>query len=181
MVGFNAPSGSILWISSEAALDSDAALHDAAALEAAKNSWRSEFEKHAIEYKDLSEIVEKIKSENLRNSIFIDNTASQVVSDQYESILNAGASIATCNKIACSSEYNRYSNLKRLAKEKVLEFKYETCVGAALPVIKTIQDLVLSGDQITSVEAVLSGSLNFIFNTYDGSSTFAEVVAEAKN
>ena len=144
------------------------------------SAFESEFEKHAVEYKDLSEIVEKIKSENLRNSIFIDNTASQVVSDQYESILNAGASIATCNKIACSSEYSRYSNLKRLAKEKVLEFKYETCVGAALPVIKTIQDLVLSGDQITSVEAVLSGSLNFIFNTYDGSSTFAEVVAEAK-
>jgi aspartokinase/homoserine dehydrogenase 1 len=144
------------------------------------NDLDNQFDQEAIGYENLDEIIAKIEAENLRNSIFIDNTASQVVSDQYEAILKAGASIATCNKIACSSDFERYSNLKKLAKNKVLQFKYETCVGAALPVIKTIQDLVQSGDRIKSVEAVLSGSLNFIFNTYNGTQSFADVVMEAK-
>ena len=139
-----------------------------------------QFDSNALPYNSVDDIIASIKEDNLRNAIFIDNTASQVISDKYEAILEAGASIVTCNKIACSSDYKRYSHLKSLAKQNVLQFKYETCVGAALPVIKTIQDLVQSGDQVRSVEAVLSGSLNFIFNTYNGTESFADVVREAK-
>ena len=137
-------------------------------------------QKEGKAYKGFEAIVETIKSDNLRNAIFIDNTASEYVSSFYESILRAGASIVTCNKIACSGPYDQYKLLVDLAKEQVLQFKYETCVGAALPVIKSIQDLVLSGDKIHAVKAVLSGSLNYIFNAYDGSKPFAEVVHDAK-
>lgn len=128
----------------------------------------------------LPDYISKIKKLNLRNSIFIDNTASQEVSDGYKSLLEHSISIATCNKIACSSDYKIYSQLRHTAKEFNSHFKYETTVGAALPIIKTINDLKLSGDSINKIDAVISGSLNFIFNQYDGENNFADVVLQAK-
>jgi aspartokinase/homoserine dehydrogenase 1 len=117
---------------------------------------------------------------NLRNTVFIDNTASDQVSEQYARLLGHSISIATCNKIAGSSKSENYRKLLDLAKNKNCHFQYETSVGAALPIIKTIQNLRLSGDRIHRIQAVLSGSLNFIFNNYKGVSTFAEIVAQAK-
>ena len=138
------------------------------------------FADQAAAYDSFSDLVSSIASDNLRNAVFVDITASSVVSDHYEDILKAGASIVTCNKIACSSDYERYASLLKLAKHKMVQFKYETCVGAALPVIKSIQDLVQSGDAIHAVDAVLSGSLNYIFNHYNGEKTFCEVVKDAQ-
>jgi aspartokinase/homoserine dehydrogenase 1 len=117
---------------------------------------------------------------NLPNSVFIDNTASATVSNFYEQILSASISIVTPNKIASSSGYQQYNNLKELAKKHDVVYLYETNVGAALPVISTLRDLVNSGDKIMKIEAVLSGTLSFIFNTFDSTTKFSEVVKEAK-
>lgn len=156
------------------------------------NSTRYKIDKNGLEissvrnpetwdkYNSISEFIEKIKELNLRNSIFIDNTASEVVSQTYAQLFSHSISVVTCNKIAGSSPYKNYASLISLAKEKNCHFQYETSVGAALPVIKTIQDLKHSGDHINRIEAVLSGSLNFIFNNYDAKQSFSEVVRQAQ-
>lgn len=133
-----------------------------------------------VAYTDLSDYVQKMKEYNLNNSIFVDNTASQTVSDQYAAVLDGSISVVACNKIACSSSTAVYNQLQDLAREKNCSFRYETAVGAALPIIKTIQDIIISGDEIKKIQAVLSGSLNFIFNNYDTSRPFADVVMDAK-
>jgi aspartokinase/homoserine dehydrogenase 1 len=101
---------------------------------------------------------------NLRNSVFIDCTADARVAGTYKDALQKYVSVVTANKIACSSEYFYYHLLKSIANERGVRFMYETTVGAGLPVIRTINDLVVSGDKILKIEAVLSGTLNFIFN-----------------
>ena len=101
---------------------------------------------------------------NLRNSVFIDCTADEDVASRYKDILSKYVSVVTANKIACSSEYSYYQKLRSIANEKGVRFIYETTVGAGLPIIKTINDLVVSGDRILKIEAVLSGTMNFIFN-----------------
>jgi aspartokinase/homoserine dehydrogenase 1 len=101
---------------------------------------------------------------NLRNSVFIDCTANEDVAVRYKEILTKYVSVVTANKIACSSEYSYYQMLRSIASERGVRFMYETTVGAGLPVIKTINDLVVSGDKILKIEAVLSGTMNFIFN-----------------
>jgi aspartokinase/homoserine dehydrogenase 1 len=136
--------------------------------------------KNAKNYSSLNEYFETIKELNLRNSVFIDNTASDTVSEGYEFLLKNSISVVTCNKIACSSEYSNYLKLNKLAKERNIYFKYETSVGAALPILKTIHDLKISGDKVNQIEAVISGSLNFIFNNYNGENQFADVVLKAK-
>jgi aspartokinase/homoserine dehydrogenase 1 len=88
--------------------------------------------------------------------------------------------VVACNKIAASSNYENYKNLKNSAKNHNCNFFFETNVGAGLPIIGTINDLMRSGDKITSIQAVLSGTLNFVFNNYDGSKTFSEVVRQAQ-
>ncbi|MFT5973231.1 MAG: aspartokinase/homoserine dehydrogenase 1, partial [Cryomorphaceae bacterium] len=133
-----------------------------------------------VQYNFLSDYLSNITDLNLRNSIFMDNTASEIVSSGYAQLLENSISVVTCNKIACSSEYELYTNLKSLAKEHNCSFKYETSVGAALPIINTIHDLNISGDKIHKIEAVISGSLNFIFNEYNGENQFSDVVLKAK-
>jgi len=133
-----------------------------------------------IPYNTFADFVQKVTDANLRNSVFIDNTASEVVSNFYKNFLENSVSVVACNKIACASEYENYSSLINTAKEKNAQFKYETCVGAALPIINTIQHLILSGDKINKILACLSGSLNFIFNNYNTTVPFAEVVLQAK-
>ena len=132
------------------------------------------------EYDSFEDYVEEIKSLNLSNSIFIDNTASSIVSSAYPELLVESVSVIACNKIACSSDFDYYQKLQKLAKEYNAFFKYETAVGAALPIIKTIHDIRISGDQVNQIEAVISGSLNFIFNQYSGERTFSEIVRQAK-
>lgn len=113
---------------------------------------------------DISKFIEQMISWNLRNSVFIDCTADSDIAFRYLEILTHYISVVTANKIACSSEYSYYHKLRTTAHEKGVRFMYETTVGAGLPVIKTIDDLVVSGDKIIKIEAVLSGTLNFIFN-----------------
>lgn len=123
---------------------------------------------------------EEIICRNLRNSVFVDVTASPDVPEIYESLLKRSVNIVACNKIAASSDFKKYKTLKDTARNHNCKFYFETNVGAGLPVIGTINDLIKSGDQIQSIQAVLSGTLNFVFNHYDGSRTFSEVVAQAQ-
>ncbi len=113
---------------------------------------------------DISQFIRDMKKMNLRNSVFVDCTADEKIATKYEEILNGYISVITANKIACSSEYSYYQQLKKISGERGVRFMYETTVGAGLPIIKTISDLILSGDRIFRIEAVLSGTMNFIFN-----------------
>ncbi|MGE8511855.1 MAG: bifunctional aspartate kinase/homoserine dehydrogenase I [Chryseobacterium culicis] len=126
------------------------------------------------------DFADEIIRRNLRNSVFVDVTASSDIPEVYESLLKRSVNIVACNKIAASSDYKKYKALKDTARNHNCNFYFETNVGAGLPVIGTINDLIKSGDQIQSIQAVLSGTLNFVFNEYDGSRTFSEVVAQAQ-
>jgi bifunctional aspartokinase / homoserine dehydrogenase 1 len=140
-------------------------------------NWRehlSETNQKSSEFADL--ILEK----NLRNSIFVDVTASAETVEIYPKLLQKSVSIIACNKVAASSEYEKYRKLKDLAREYNANFLFETNVGAGLPIINTLNDLTRSGDKINRIEAVLSGTLNFVFNNYDGSRPFAEIVRQAQ-
>ncbi len=114
---------------------------------------------------DLDKLIEIIRKNNLRNSVFIDCTASEPVARCYEKLFDSYVSVVTANKIACSSDYSLYSHLKKKAIHKGVKFNFETNVAAGLPVIGTINDLIKSGDRILKLEAVVSGTLNYIFNT----------------
>ncbi|MDR1416119.1 MAG: bifunctional aspartate kinase/homoserine dehydrogenase I [Prevotellaceae bacterium] len=129
---------------------------------------------------NLSSFVQRIASVNLRNSIFVDCTASAEVADIYEKALQSFVSVVTANKIACSSSYERYQTLQSASRTRGVKFLYETNVGAGLPVIKTINELVLSGDKVTKLEAVLSGTLNFIFNTISEEISMSQAIRMAK-
>lgn len=129
----------------------------------------------------LEEFKALIIEKNLRNSIFIDITADAAVAALYESLLQKSIAVVACNKIAASSNFKRYEKLKDLAREFNTSFLFETNVGAGLPVIGSLNDLIRSGDTIQKMEAVLSGTLNFVFNNYNGNVSFAEVVREAQN
>jgi bifunctional aspartokinase / homoserine dehydrogenase 1 len=117
---------------------------------------------------------------NLPNSIFVDCTSSQEVTDFYEAILAANISIVTPNKKANSGTLEKYRMLKTTAFKRGAKFLYETNVGAGLPVINTLNDLLLSGDKVISIEGVLSGTLNYIFSAFTEGKKFSEVVKEAK-
>ena len=121
-----------------------------------------------------------MKMLNLPNSVFVDCTASDLIAAKYEEILGSNISIVTPNKRANSAGYDKYLRLKKAAKNHGVKFLYETNVGGGLPIISTIQDLIYSGDKILKIEAVLSGTLSYIFNNFKGDRTFTEVVKEAK-
>jgi bifunctional aspartokinase / homoserine dehydrogenase 1 len=142
------------------------------------NNWQSELEKGQPMH--LREYIKIIHSKNLRNSVFVDVTANKEVALGYEHLLLKSISVVACNKIASSSPYSYYRRLKDLSKEFNAAYFFETNVGAGLPVIGTLNDLLRSGDKIRKIEAVLSGTLNFVFNHYDGKSKFATVVKQAQ-
>jgi bifunctional aspartokinase / homoserine dehydrogenase 1 len=142
-------------------------------------TWKEQLT-NSHEAMTMENFLEDMTKLNLPNSVFIDNTASGLVSTYYDKILASSISIVTPNKIASSSGYQQYHNLKELAKKHDVIYLYETNVGAALPVISTLRDLINSGDRIIRIEAVLSGTLSFIFNTFDATKKFSEVVKEAK-
>jgi aspartokinase/homoserine dehydrogenase 1 len=130
---------------------------------------------------DMEEFFGVMQTENLRNTVFADVTANEGIAGNYDQLLQKSISIVACNKSACSSPYNYYRKLKDLAREFNALFLFETNVGAGLPVIGTLNDLMRSGDKVNSIEAVLSGTLNFVFNYYDGKRPFAEVVRQAQD
>ena len=124
--------------------------------------------------------IDSIIEKNLRNSICVDVTANAGIVENYPKLLQKSVSVIACNKVAASSEYEKYCNLKNLSREFGTPFLFETNVGAGLPVINTLNDLRRSGDVINRIEAVLSGTLNFVFNNYDGSRSFSSVVRQAQ-
>ena len=131
----------------------------------------------------IQNFVNAIVNHNLRNSIFVDITANASVADTYAQLLSHSVSLVACNKIACSSAYAHYAKLKSLAQSHHAAFLFETNVGAGLPILSTLNDLIHSGDAIHTIEAVLSGTLNFVFNHYAGGTdgkTFAQVVKQAQ-
>jgi aspartokinase/homoserine dehydrogenase 1 len=131
----------------------------------------------------IQNFVNAIVNHNLRNSIFVDITANASVADTYAQLLSHSVSVVACNKIACSSAYAYYAKLKSLAQSHHAAFLFETNVGAGLPIVSTLNDLIHSGDAIYTIEAVLSGTLNFVFNHYAGGTdgkTFAQVVKQAQ-
>ncbi len=128
---------------------------------------------------DLDLFYTKTKELNMRNSVFVDNTANYEVPKEYNKYLKDSVAVVACNKIACSSEIMNYKNLKFLARKYNAPFLFETNVGAGLPIIDTLNNLVASGDEITQIQAVLSGSLNFIFNNYSSQTSFYDVVKQA--
>ena len=141
------------------------------------DNWSNEL----IKGKKANEIefFKKCKKLNLRNSIFIDNTASEVISKNYKDYLKSSISVVTCNKIACSDDFSNYKHLIDLAQQYSSSFLFETNVGAGLPVIDTLNNLIASGDRIISIQAVLSGSLNYIFNNFKQKNSFSNVVKSA--
>jgi aspartokinase/homoserine dehydrogenase 1 len=122
----------------------------------------------------------RVKECNNRNSVFIDNTANQQVSEVYENYLRESISVVTCNKIACASSFHNYKTLKEVSKKYNASFLYETNVGAGLPIIDTLKNLITSGDRVQKIQAVLSGSLNFVFNNFNENASFCDVVAAAQ-
>ncbi|MBA6154973.1 bifunctional aspartate kinase/homoserine dehydrogenase I [Tenacibaculum sp. S7007] len=128
----------------------------------------------------LQSFFEEVKSYNFRNSVFVDNTANQKVSEVYENYLRNNIAVVTCNKIACASDLDNYKKLKRVSSKYNAPFLFETNVGAGLPVIDTLKNLVASGDRIHKIQAVLSGTLNFVFNNFNNQNTFHDVVKVAQ-
>lgn len=128
---------------------------------------------------NVSEFISKAKELNLRNSIFVDITANSDIASIYDQFLKQNIAVVTCNKIACSSQYDNYKNLKNLSRKYNAPFLFETNVGAGLPIIDTLKHLIASGDKVNRINAVLSGSLNFIFNNFSESYNFHDVVKEA--
>ncbi|MCB0606088.1 MAG: bifunctional aspartate kinase/homoserine dehydrogenase I [Lewinellaceae bacterium] len=130
---------------------------------------------------NINAFIDKMKSYNLSNTIFIDNTADEKVAAYYENILDSSISISTPNKMGTSGSYMQYLRLKKIAEKRGVLFKYETNVGAGLPIISTLYNLIISGDRILKIEGVLSGSLSFIFNSFNEGIRFSDIVTEAKN
>lgn len=129
---------------------------------------------------DLDVYVNKMIELNLPNSIFIENTASDAPTKFYPKILDNSISITTANKVANSASLTEYLQLREIAKKRRVKFFYETNVGASLPVITALNDLLRSGDEIVRIEAVLSGSLSFIFNSFQPGTQFSDIVKQAK-
>ncbi len=142
-------------------------------------SWKEKLQ--AGEVMSVEKFIDFVVQKNLRNSVFIDVTANDKIAECYPSLLKKSISVIACNKIACSSSFENYKKLKELALEFNASFLYETNVGASLPIIGTLNDLIRSGDKVNKIEAVLSGTLNFVFNNYDGTKPFAEVVKQAQD
>jgi aspartokinase/homoserine dehydrogenase 1 len=158
---------------------------------ALSNSRKMVFDEEGINLKDWKASVDKgetanvesfisrVKELNLRNSIFVDITANYDIANIYDKFLKENVAVVTCNKIACSSEYDNYKTLKNLSRKYNAPFLFETNVGAGLPIIDTLKHLIASGDKVNRINAVLSGSLNFIFNNFSETYNFHDVVKEA--
>lgn len=142
------------------------------------SDWKSNLV-HNGQTLDLNGFYETVKALNLSNSVFVDNTANATIAALYADYLKESIGVVTCNKIAASSDYANYANLKRLSRDYNAPYLFETNVGAGLPIINTLNNLVQSGDEIHKIQAVASGSLNFIFNNFVGEANFAEIVDKA--
>ena len=142
-------------------------------------NWKDELDLHGTRA-SIHEFIHKMKELNFRNSVFVDNTANAEVASTYSDVLDASINVVTPNKIANSGSLKTYKKLRDLALRKNVFFLYETNVGAGLPIISTLKDLIQSGDKIIKIEAILSGTLNYLFSTMSEAKTFSATVKEAK-
>ncbi|MDR6942070.1 bifunctional aspartate kinase/homoserine dehydrogenase I [Mucilaginibacter pocheonensis] len=143
------------------------------------DTWQGDLQASPHEA-DLQTFIDKMKEMNLPNCVFIDNTASPVPVGFYESIFQANISVITCNKIGNSGSYKQYKTFRDTARSHGVDFFYETNVGAGLPIINTLKNLMNSGDRVQRIEAILSGTISFIFNNFKGDANFHDVVKEAQ-
>ena len=143
------------------------------------SSYRERLENEGMAI-STEKLKDSIISMNIFNSVFVDCTASPSVAALYKAFFEHGISVVTANKIAASSDYDNYLDLKDTARERGVKFLFETNVGAGLPIINTINDLVNSGDRIQKIEAVLSGTLNYIFNTLSEDVPLSQTVRQAR-
>ena len=144
------------------------------------DSWQDELQA-SHESANLKEFMTRMKSMNLPNCVFIDNTASPKPVEVYEDVFKSNISVITCNKIGNSASYSQYKTFHDTAKQHGVDFFYETNVGAGLPIIRTLKDLMNSGDRIMKIEAILSGTISFIFNNFKGEANFHDVVKMAQD
>ncbi|MES2110444.1 MAG: bifunctional aspartate kinase/homoserine dehydrogenase I [Bacteroidota bacterium] len=144
------------------------------------DNWQEDLQANG-EAADLKEFVARMKGMNLPNCVFIDNTASPKPVEFYEEVFNSNISVITCNKIGNSASYQQYKTFHDAAKQHGVDFFYETNVGAGLPIIGTLKNLMNSGDRIAKIEAILSGTISFIFNNFKGDACFHDVVKEAQD
>lgn len=141
--------------------------------------WRQELEEQGVKT-NISAFVQRIKELNLPNSVYVDCTSDKDIVHYYENLLDASVSVVTPNKVANSGPYSEYLHLQRTALRRGVKFLYETNVGAGLPIINTMQGLMASGDKFLKIEAILSGTLSFIFNTFGVDLKFVDAVRKAK-
>ncbi|MEJ5052957.1 bifunctional aspartate kinase/homoserine dehydrogenase I [Sphingobacterium sp. MYb382] len=141
--------------------------------------WSEDLEESG-EVADLSSFIDRMKAMNLPNCVFIDNTASKLPATYYLDIFKSNISIVTCNKIANSGAYADYQSLHDAARKHGVDFFYETNVGAGLPIVRVLKDLMLSGDRLVKIEAILSGTISYIFNNFTGDASFYDVVKKAQ-
>lgn len=143
------------------------------------NSWEEDLNNQDTKA-SLPDFIRRMKAMNLPNCVFVDNTASHNPVEYYLDILQSSISVVTCNKIGNSADYEQYAAFKQAARTYGVDFFYETNVGAGLPIIRTLKDLMLSGDKVGRIEAILSGTISYIFNNYKDGVLFHEVVKEAQ-
>lgn len=143
------------------------------------NTYRAALQENGIDC-NPERLCEEILKMNIYNSVFVDCTASPDVAHLYNRLLNGNVSVVAANKEAASSAYDNYLSLKETARHRGIKFLFETNVGAGLPIINTMNDLMNSGDHILKLEAVLSGTLNYIFNTISQEIPFSQAVRMAK-
>ena len=142
------------------------------------DNYREELEKAPAS--NIKTLHDEVIGMNIFNSVFVDCTASADVAGLYKDFLDHNISVVAANKIAASSEYDKYLELKKIARRRGVKFLFETNVGAGLPVINTINDLINSGDRILKIEAVVSGTLNFIFSTLSADCPLSQTIRLAK-
>jgi len=145
----------------------------------ALDSWESQYEKDSVDI-DIDEFERHVNPDHLPHAVIIDCTASDEIANRYSGWLERGIHVITPNKKAFSGPFAYYSELQTRAKQGSAHYLYETTVGAALPIISTLKDLEATGDEISSLEGIFSGTLAYLFNVYDGSTPFSEIVREAK-
>lgn len=143
------------------------------------NTWEEDLNSQETKA-SLPDFIRRMKAMNLPNCVFVDNTASHNPVEFYLDILQSSISVVTCNKLGNSADYEQYAAFKKAARTYGVDFFYETNVGAGLPIIRTLKDLMLSGDKVGSIEAILSGTISYIFNNYKDGVLFHEVVKEAQ-
>lgn len=146
----------------------------------ALENWEESLDQQG-EPANLDSFVAQMKAMNLPNCVFVDNTASPEPIPYYQGVFESSISVVTCNKIGNSASFAQYETFKNSARKYGVDFYYETNVGAGLPIIKTLKDLMLSGDKIANIEAILSGTISYIFNNFKGDTNFYEIVKEAQH